>query len=154
MEAPAASEVVSPVDKGEPAVLRKGLGTYPGPEAATGDRERVGGSRKAKEEEEEPDAVEPPASCQLDAAKAEDINVELRLCQVLTSWNPFGAPSAEVVDAMAEVQTVRATTCVKQANLASMGAQRAEAILALAYEQAAGESLPASLRGHRLARIW
>ena len=48
MEAPDAAEVVSPVDKGEPGVFRQGLGLYPGPETATGDRNRVQGSRQAK----------------------------------------------------------------------------------------------------------
>ena len=80
------------------------------------------------------------------------IEAELEMCTALSSWVPWDTPSAALIQAMERVQRVReaqpgtldiVTTCQR----------RAEAITALAYEDAHFAKIPPALRYQRLARI-
>ena len=137
-----------PVDKGEHAVFAaiEGLDLCPGP----------GGTRQADptgaEDGEDPDVAFSSAG---DAAQMNPgaIAVELELCGALGGWVPWSAPSAEVLQAMANVQRYRESAGKELADLPLMCTRRAEAITELAYEEAHFAQMPPTLRYQKLARI-
>ena len=101
-----------PIDKGEHAVFAaiEGLDICPGP----------GGTRQADpgdpEDGEDPDVAFSPAG---DAAQMNPgaIAAELEICAALGRWVPWSAPSAEVLQAMANVQRDRASAGKELADL-------------------------------------
>ena len=137
-----------PVDKGEHAVFAaiEGLDLCPGP----------GGTRQADptgaEDGEDPDAAFSSAG---DAAQMNPgaIAAELELCAALGRWGPWSAPSAEVLQAMANVQRYRESAGKELADLPVMCTRRAEAITEMAYEEAHFAQMPPTLRYQKLARI-
>ena len=81
------------------------------------------------------------------------IAVELELCGALGGWAPWSAPSAEVLQAMANVQRYRESAGKELADLPLMCTRRAEAITELAYEEAHFAQMPPTLRYQKLAQI-
>lgn len=151
-----------PVDKGEHAVFRRSLGLCPGstsPAGLASSRAGVGArttpGHKIESKDEDEDAEEPGKVFHdmsgPDQGVAAALDVEIRLCQALTRWSPFATPSAEVLEAMGDVQRHRAAGSAVFSDMPSMCSQRAEAMTALAYED--GHALPEALRYQRLARI-
>ena len=146
---PGSSEGPSPSSSG-PRVGRASMGLCPGSsEGPSSSGPRVG------QNDEDEDGDEPSGifcdSARADPAAAAAIDTELRMCQILRSWDPFGIPTAEVIEAMAEMQRIR--TIEGCPDVVASCTMRAEAITALAYEETAGQTLPESMRYQRLARL-
>ena len=66
---------------------------------------------------------------------------------------PWSAPSAEVLQAMANVQRYRESAGKELADLPVMCTRRAEAITEMAYEEAHFAQMPPTLRYQKLARM-
>ena len=141
---------IDPIDKGELPVFRSSMGLCP----SSGTQARPGTAEEADEDGEEPDMEFQDAHRPPDVSPG-DLDVEIQLCQALSRWDPWSVPSAEVLQAMQDVQRQRASSSgMMQSDTAQVCAQRAEAITALAYEETYSQALPDSLRYQRLARIW
>ena len=137
---------ISPVDKGECAAFRSRVsqGLCPdsgGPNA----RDEADGY----EDGEKPDVAFPPASA---PPSADHIAAELELCVALSKWEPWGAPSAQLLQAMEQVQRVRGNVAGTM-DMGSTCVRRAEAITELMYEEAHKEHIPKSFHYQRLAQM-
>ena len=164
---------VGPVDKGEHASLqaRLGKGLCPNPSGkglcpSPSDHDRdaalgpIGKGTRPRpdgddledgglDDGEPPEAAFPPAEVH---SRAEAVEAELEMCQALSTWQPWSAPSMALLQAMAKTQRVRGAAHAA-ADIVTTCERRAEAITELAYEEAHSEQMPEAFRYQRLARI-
>ena len=148
---------IDPVDKGEIPVFRACMGLYPSTGTKDAGQQAQQEGAEGDEDGEEPDGVFPgtdrPSADRPSDASPETLDAEISLCQALALWDPWSVPSAEVLHAMHSVQRHRDTPGAVPSDMGRMCVQRAEAITALAYEEAYSHTLPDSLRYQRLVRI-
>ena len=111
---------IDPIDKGELPVFRSSMGLCP----SSGTQARPGTAEEADEEGEEPDVEFQDANRPRDVSPR-DLDVEIQLCQALSKWDPWSVSSAEVLQAMQDVQRQRASSSgMMQSDTAQVCAQR------------------------------
>ena len=80
------------------------------------------------------------------------IEAELALCMALANWEPWSTPSAQLIQAMDQVQRNQGTRPAT-VDITTMCMRRSQAITEMAYEDTHGAHMPEMFRYRKLARF-